>query len=281
MLADYHVHTEFSDDSTEPMENVIRRAISLGVKEICFTDHVDYGIKIDHDIYRRLSKTEQEKAGILLNVDYPAYFKQIAELKIKYQDRVTIRQGLEFGMQVHSIPAYQNIFDTYPLDFVILSCHQADDKEFWNHDFQKGKSPEEYNARYYQEIYNCILRYQDYSVLGHLDMIQRYNDPPYPFEASKEIITKILMQVIADGKGIEVNTSSFRYGLADRMPARGILELYYDLGGKIITIGSDCHKADDLCDHVADIQKELRTIGFTAFCTFEKMLPVFHDLPLF
>lgn len=47
MLADYHVHTEYSDDSTYPMENVILDAIDMGLDEICFTDHVDYGIKKD------------------------------------------------------------------------------------------------------------------------------------------------------------------------------------------------------------------------------------------
>ena len=52
----------------------------------------------------------------------------------------------------------------------------------------------------------------------------------------------ILEQVIADGKGIEVNTSSKRYGLKDSTPSHKILELYKDLGGTILTIGSDSHK---------------------------------------
>ena len=47
MLADYHVHTEFSDDSQELMEEQVKKAISLGLTELCFTDHVDYGIKKD------------------------------------------------------------------------------------------------------------------------------------------------------------------------------------------------------------------------------------------
>ncbi len=47
MRADYHVHTAFSDDSDYPMEQVVRDAIALGLEELCFTDHVDYGIKTD------------------------------------------------------------------------------------------------------------------------------------------------------------------------------------------------------------------------------------------
>jgi len=268
MLADYHVHTEFSDDSTEPMEDVVNQAIAIDIDEICFTDHVDYGIKTDHD--------EKQKPGQLLNVDYPNYFREITELAGKYQGQITLKQGLEFGMQTHTIEKYQKIFDTYDLDFVILSCHQVRDKEFWTYDFQRGKTPDDYNAEYYREIYECICQYKNYSILGHLDMIQRYNESLYPFEKSKGLITKILVRVIADNKGIEVNTSSFRYGLKDLMPARDILKLYHKLGGEIITIGSDCHKVTDLGDHIPYVKEELRKIGFTHFCTFERMQPIFH-----
>ncbi|MGL4607773.1 MAG: histidinol-phosphatase HisJ family protein [Eubacteriaceae bacterium] len=268
MLADYHVHTEFSDDSTEKMEVIIKKAIALGFEEICFTDHVDYGVKTDHD--------EEQKIGKFLNVDYPNYFRKISELKRKYKNQLTIKQGLEFGIQTHTIGKYQKLFNAYNLDFVILSCHQVKDNEFWTYDFQKGKSPDTYNTEYYSEIYKCITQYKDYSVLGHLDVIQRYNDVPYPFEKSKEIITKILKMVIKDHKGIEVNTSSFRYGLKGLMPARDILELYYQLGGKIITIGSDCHKAKDLGEDFLKTKMKLKKIGFTHFCTFDKMKPIYH-----
>ena len=49
MRTDYHLHCEFSDDSRETMDSQIKRAIELGLDEICFTDHVDYGIKKDWD----------------------------------------------------------------------------------------------------------------------------------------------------------------------------------------------------------------------------------------
>lgn len=39
MLADYHVHTEYSDDSVYPIEAVVKDAIGLGLDEICITDH--------------------------------------------------------------------------------------------------------------------------------------------------------------------------------------------------------------------------------------------------
>lgn len=280
MLADYHMHCKYSDDSDELLENNIKSAIEKGFNEICFTDHVDYGIKIDHDVYEKLSKENRKNA--VLNVDYPNYFTEIEKFQKIYQNKLVIKKGLEFGIQTHTIPQFQKLFDNYDLDFVILSCHQVGDKEFWTQDFQKGKTPDEYNAEYYEEIYKIINNFKDYSILGHLDLIQRYNKQfegeVYPFEKNKEIITKILKKVIEDGKGIEVNTSSFAYGLDDLTPSRDILKLYYKLGGKIITAGSDAHKAKDVGRHIKEIYNELKEIGFKEVCTYEKMKPIFHKL---
>ena len=285
MLADYHIHCKYSDDSEEDIEKIIETAINKGIGEICFTDHVDYGIKLDKDVFEKIDENAKKdwikKIGrIDLNVDYPNYFKEIEELREKYKDKITIRQGLEFGMQVHTIKDFQKLFDKYKekFDFVILSCHQVNDKEFWTNEFQKGKSIDEYNAEYYEEIYRVMSRYSDYSILGHLDHIQRYNETIYPFEKSREIIVKILKKVIEDNKGIEVNTSSFRYGLKELTPERDILKLYHELGGKIITIGSDAHKAENVGEHIPYIQEELKKIGFIDICTFDKMKPIFHKL---
>lgn len=285
MLADYHIHCKYSDDSEEDLEKIIETAINKEIGEICFTDHVDYGIKLDKDVFEKIDENAKKdwikKIGrIDLNVDYPNYFKEIEELREKYKDKITIRQGLEFGMQVHTIKDFQKLFDKYKekFDFVILSCHQVNDKEFWTNEFQKGKSIDEYNAEYYEEIYRVMNRYSDYSILGHLDHIQRYNETIYPFEKSREIIVKILKKVIEDNKGIEVNTSSFRYGLKELTPERDILKLYHELGGKIITIGSDAHKAENVGEHIPYIQEELKKIGFIDICTFDKMKPIFHKL---
>ena len=280
MLADYHIHSRYSDDSEEEIEINILSAIEKGFDEICLTDHVDYGVKIEYEEYLKLD--DEKKKITNSNVDYPSYFKEIEELQKKYGNRIKIKKGLEFGMQVHTISQFQNLFNRYEMDFVILSCHQVENREFWTGDFQKGKTSDEYNREYYDEIYKVINKYDNYSILGHLDLIQRYNKEfegdTYPFEKNREIIEKILKKVIKSGKGIEVNTSSFAYGLEDLTPAREILKMYYNLGGKVITVGSDSHRAKDIGRHIAYIYEELKKIGFKYICTFENMKPVFHTL---
>lgn len=276
MFCDYHVHTSYSDDSTYEMKDVVKDAIAMGMQEICFTDHVDYGIKLDWD---QKEKMVMRDGKPLANVNYPLYFSEIADLKRKYGKRISIKQGMEFGIQTHTMAQYEKLFSAYDFDFIILSCHQVDNQEFWTQDFQRHKTQKEYNERYYQEIKDVIERYKHYSVLGHLDLITRYDQAgTYPFSALKAQLEAILKTVIADGKGIEVNTSSHRYGLKDLTPARDILRLYRDLGGKIITIGSDSHKKEHLGAYIEETKKELKAMGFAYFCTFEKMQPIYHEL---
>jgi histidinol-phosphatase (PHP family) len=288
MFADYHIHSEFSDDSRELMEKQIEKAIELGLDEICFTDHVDYGIKKDWDegdIKWRggdgMSYDQSEKDP-LANVNYPEYFGKLLRMKETYKDRIIIKQGLEFGIQSITIPQFESLYAKYEdqLDFVLLSMHQVNNLEFWTQDFQKGKTQKEYNEEYYKEILNVIREFKHYSILAHLDLIVRYDkNGVYPFSEVEDIIAEILKQAIKDDKGIEVNTSSWHYGLKDTQPSRAILELYKDLGGKIITVGSDAHTTKYLADHVKDAYKILKDeIGFEEICTFKHMSPSFYKL---
>ncbi len=283
MRCDYHVHSAYSDDSQYPMEQVVQDAIALGLEEICFTDHVDYGIKRDWDDprgiqYRRGGPGEPERMP-LANIDHPRYSEEIARLGQQYGDRITIRLGAEFGMQRHTLPQYRRLFARYPYDFILLSVHQIGDQELWTQDYQRGKSQEAYQLGYYEELLELVQQYRDYSVLAHLDLIDRYDRAgAYPFERRRDILAEILTRVIQDGKGIEVNTSCHRYGLGDLTPSRQILALYRDLGGQILTIGSDSHRPAHLGSHIDGTLAELRQLGFCHLCTYRRMEPTFVAL---
>ena len=288
MRADYHLHCEFSDDSRERMETQIERAIELKLDEICFTDHVDYGIKKDWSegniIWRGgdAMSSGVEGKDPLANVNYPEYFSKIDRMRETYRGQIVIKKGLEFGIQSITADQFQELYNRYQdeLDFVLFSMHQVNNLEFWTQDFQRGKTQKEYNEEYYREIYKTQKIFKDYSVLAHLDLIVRYDkNGVYPFENVEDMIAEILKLAIADGKGIELNTSSWKYGLADTQPSRAILKLYKDLGGRILTAGSDAHVAKMLADHLDEGYTILRDeIGFKEICTFEKMQPVFHAL---
>lgn len=282
MLADYHVHTEFSDDSVYPLDTVCRDAIDRGFDEICITDHVDYGIKPDVDEFRRDPSLAPVVEGIpTTNVDYERYIPAIMQACERYAGRLEVRCGLEFGVQSHTQDRYNALFDrlSSSLDFIILSIHQVGNKEFWTGEFQRGRTQDEYNTAYYQEMLHVVDTFDNWSVLGHLDLIKRY-DPAgiWPHEKSEELVRQILVRTIEKGKGIEINTSSFRYGLPDLQPCTQILKLYRELGGRVITFGSDSHKPEHLGAHIPEVRERLRNLGFTEFCTYRHMQPVFHAL---
>lgn len=287
MLVDYHIHSEFSDDSITPMEEQVERAIELGIKEICFTDHVDYGIKKDWTEDPLLPRIVEDAADpssvrtLLTNVNYPEYFGKLLRMKKTYGDRITIRNGLEYGVQQHTIPQFEALVKQYDheLDFGLLSIHQVGDEEFWTGDFMRGKTQLEYNMGYYEEMREVISRFPHFDILAHVDSIARY-DPcgPIDFSCIKDILTDIFRLVIQGGKGIELNTSSWHYGLSDTTPSREILQLYRSLGGEIITIGSDAHTPKYVGDHISFGQSYLKELGFDKIYTYEKHRPIPHKI---
>ena len=277
MLADYHLHTEYSDDSFYNKKKCVKDACELGFDELCFTDHVDPGIKGDWGVDEVVYRGKEA----IMNVDYPKYFARIKHLQDKYAGKIVIKKGLELGMQVHTINYFEDLLRKYPLDFAILSIHQIDNLEFWTHDFQKLYSESEYYTLYYAQMYELVTKFKNYSVLGHMDLLKRYDekDGYDAFGNHKDIIRDILKVVINDGKGIEFNTSCWKYKLDDYMPSVNILKLYRELGGKIITIGSDSHKAEDLANgNILKARQILKDLGYETFNTFENMQPIFHKL---
>lgn len=265
MKCDYHLHSCYSHDSNTPVEFQIKRAISLGLDELCFTEHVDY---LSYD-----SESVSEKSR---------YFHELEDMRRKFDGRIKIKAGFEFGVQTHTVRKFESLFEHYrdEIDFILLSIHQIDDKDLWSGEYQRGKSQDEYNMGYYEELLNVMKNFHDYSVLAHLDLMVRYDKKgAYPFTKVRDVVAEILTLAISDNKGIELNTSSWRYGLKDTQPCRDILRLYRDLGGEILTLGSDAHTPDYLYAHMNEARDILKNeIGFRHFCTFDKMIPVFHEL---
>ncbi|KAB3529782.1 histidinol-phosphatase HisJ family protein [Alkaliphilus pronyensis] len=264
-MFDYHVHSHFSPDANMTMELGIKAAISKGIKEICFTDHIDYDF---------------DGEGNNITFDYMEYQKTIKEYQLKYNDRIRIKQGVEFGLQSHTLDKYSRDFKDNSFDFIIGSLHSVEKKDLFSGAFYSEKTQLEAYRVYFEELYDILCDFDDFSVLGHLDVVKRYGsfDIPLPLEAYYEATSKILKKVIDKGKGIELNTSGIRYRVGDYHPSLDVFRLYYELGGEIITIGSDAHTTNQLSFDLKNAVKALEAIGFKYVCTFSRMVPSFHRL---
>ena len=274
MLADYHVHSGFSDDSSYPLRQVALDAERLNLDEVCFTEHVDYGVKPE---WNQPDTARFEDGRPVTNCPYVPYLDELGRVRDELAGRVRIRAGLELGVQTTTIRENHALARCLGdrLDFVICSVHQVGDLEFWNGTFQEGRTQEEIHRAYYEELLGVVECFRDYSVLGHLDLIRRY-DPfaretgPYPFGRVRDLVAEILRRVIEGGKGIEVNTSGIRYGLGDFQPAREVLELYRDLGGTVVTVGLDSHRPEHLGSYLRRAYRELEGLGFAGVWTFSR-----------
>ena len=168
-------------------------------------------------------------------------------------------------------------------DFIIASFHTAEKNDLYNGDFFENYSQWEAYLQYLKTVLKVVKIYDNYSVLGHLDIIRRYGDfdlQPDLMENNKaaELIREILKVIIANNKGLEVNTSGYRIDGQNPLPSFEILKVYYQLGGKILTIGSDSHNTNTLANKFDYTISELKKIGFTELSTFSNMQPEFHKI---
>lgn len=264
-LADYHIHTSFSIDSDAPMEDMLISAIDKGMKEIAFTDHVDYD-----------SKYYPEP-------DYDGYLPVFNKLKEKYKDKIKIILGVEIGLESLWADKINALTAKYPFDFIIGSSHCVltkdlyfDQKEYFN-----DRTKKEAYTTYFLELYKNIQSCHDFNVYGHMDFISRYGmyeDNTLEYRDYSDLIDSCLASLIEKDKGIEINTSGFRYGIDGTYPSMTILKRYRELGGEIITAGSDSHRPEDTGDHIEYAYDMMRTAGFKYVSVFRNRKPEFIKL---
>ncbi|NLK72104.1 MAG: histidinol-phosphatase HisJ family protein [Clostridiales bacterium] len=258
-MYDYHMHTSFSADSTASMEEMIESAIKKGFKEIAITDHIDY---------------DYPDLQIDFSLDFENYHNALEKNAQKYKNQIRVVKGLEMGIQKHILNECMAAANEYPYDFIIASVHAAEKKDLDTGAYFENKSPYQSYIDYYTYVYDCLKEFKDYSVTGHLSLIDRYKkyiSEPVAYNVYSDIVEEIFKLIINDGKGIELNASCYRYNTEELMPSIEMLKLYKELSGEIITVGSDAHSPEYIgykFDYIYDL---LSNIGFKYIATFNNM----------
>lgn len=265
--ADFHTHTSFSSDSGTSPEDMVKKAIVLGLQTICFTDHQDIDYPGEKDEFQL--HTEE-------------YFQEMQKLQEKYKKDIDIRIGVEIGLQPHLGEAYRKYILAYPFDFVIGSVHVIDHADPYYPEFFDGKTDEEVYFHAFEETLSGVKAIDDFDVLGHIDYIVRYGKDwgkGYSYMKFAEPIDAVLKYLIEHGKGIELNTAGFKYGLGFAHPHPDVLKRYRELGGEIITIGSDGHRTEHIAYDFPKVSDLLKNCGFQYYTEFKSRKPVFKRLP--
>ncbi len=266
MYSDSHTHTRFSSDSLAPVEYMIKRAIELKMQYLSITDHQDFDFP-------------GEEVMFSLNVD--EYIKRLNFLKAKYKKDINLIIGVEIGLEPYLDKRIKEFVKLYDFDFVIGSSHLANRKDPYYPEFFEKRSKISALSEYFLATLNNLDYINDFDVYGHLDYVIRYapnKDDGYYYKDYKDILDSILIKLINMGKGIEINTGAFQKGLNFTNPSVDIIRRYKELGGELLTLGSDSHSVDFLgnkLDYAGFLAKDA---GFKHYNVFVARKPIYLDL---
>lgn len=275
MKTDFHMHTNFSTDAdpTITPRMQIEAAIRKGLEIICITDHYD------EDYPAKENGLEEATHSFCFDLD--RYFNTLSSLRDSYHGKIDVRIGVEIGLQPHLGAFYHKMMGAYPFDFVIGSAHVFGGIDPY---FEREHSPKSDEERYreaFEEMLIDVQNTDDFDVLGHIDYVVRYGKEQakhYHYDMYAEILDEILKTVILKGKGIELNTAGFKYGLGFAHPKPEILKRYRELGGEIITVGSDGHCPEHLAYDFDKVKEILREAGFHYYTVFRERKPEFLSI---
>jgi histidinol-phosphatase (PHP family) len=258
-LYDYHTHSAHSTDGKDEIKDLCVSAVSKGLMEIAISDHF-----------------EPTKG----NESYPVYkaekyFEDINKARELCSGKIKIITAVELG-QPHHFPEHSlDLINTHKYDYVLASAHKMENDT----DFSELVYHEEnmdYNCLKYLAELQLLAQWNNFDCIGHLDLVKRYA-ANYSTRAClmnyREYLEDVLTTIIRNGKGIEINTSGLRQASKACMPDLDIASLYHQLGGEIITVGSDAHAAEDVGKGIGDAIELIKNAGFKYLTVFSGREP--------
>lgn len=268
--ADVHLHSNFSGDCEATIDSMVEKGIELGLTHMCFTEHLD----IDY-VYEK----PEDEGMFDLNVD--SYLYDLLRVKSKYKDKITLLFGIELGLQPHLMRPLAIAAKTHDFDFIIGSSHLCHRKDPYLPSFFEGRSEDEAHREYFESVLENVKKISNYDVYGHLDYVLRYGptaNASYSYRKHADILDEILKTLIDKEKGLEYNTGGFYKGLTGEDPYVDILKRYRELGGEIITIGSDAHEPAYVGFGLEKAAETLLACGFRYYTVFDGRLPEYFPI---
>ena len=276
-LIDCHTHTQFSVDSEADINLMIEKAISLGLKAYAVTDHCECNRWYSEEHYRG----EETYRYFDFSKDFENSVSAVTRLKAEYSDRINLLCGVEMGQATHDKEIAERIVSDKRLDYVIASIHQlykTEDFAFIDYTRLSQAEIKGLLERYFTEVFE-LCRWGKFDVLGHLTYVLRYIEGAFGIKVDMSpydlIIEDIFKTLVAKGKGIEINTSGLRQKYGDTFPTYDYVKLYRELGGEILTLGSDSHFVDDVGKGIDVGAQIAKKAGFDYIAYYKNRKPVF------
>lgn len=260
-LSDCHTHSICSFDGRDSAAMLARHAVESGLHYLAITDHCECNEYFEKNVRDDIARSVTE----------------IARTKVSLGGALRLRTGIELGQPTQDRKAADDVLALANYDFVLGSLHNLRGEQ----DFYFLRYPDrEYAAglldRYLTELYELVE--QDlFDSLAHLDYPLRYMagevGMSLEYNGFPEKLDEILRLLAKNGKALEVNTSGLRQRIGRTLPDIHILRRFRELGGKLVTVGSDAHRWGDVGAGIEDAFDLLRECGFTSFAVYENRVP--------
>ncbi len=260
MLLDCHNHSRHSFDGKETVPDICQTAEALGLSYFALTDHCDMVGGFTGEFLR---KAIGSSTGELI-----AY-------RESHQTRCQLLCGMELGDPLDNLTLAEEMLSLYPYDVVIGSVHTDGQEDYYFGDYRT--MPQAALEKSLDEYFKRILRMVEwgkFDVLAHLTYPLRYvvGDAGRKIDLAlyQDTIDNIFQTVIEKGLVLEVNVSGLRQSIKETLPGKELLKRYYALGGRLVTLGSDAHRCEDIGVGIDEGEKLLQEVGFTDLCWFSE-----------
>lgn len=261
-IVDLHSHTDNSFDGHHSTMFLCETACMKGIRALAFTDHLEM------DAFYRDSF---DRTAI------QAYF-EVAKAKSAFSGKLIICNGAELGQAVYDLPVTEKLLSTMNYDIVIGSIHNLPNvQDFYYMDFNDE------SIDYYvllDDYFNWELKlaqWGGFDTLAHLTYPLRYivgnYGKPVDMTRYSEIIDEILVTLIRSGKSLEINTAGLRQPIGVTSPDESIVRRYKQLGGEMITVGSDAHFAEHLGAGIEQGYELALRCGFDKIALYQNRTP--------
>jgi histidinol-phosphatase (PHP family) len=261
-IADFHVHSDNSPDGENSVIELCENAVSMGTDIIAVTDHCEVNTfyKDSYDVGVRQSFVEVKKAISVFN------------------NQIQVFMGLELGQATFDLKTANMITSSLPYDVILGSMHSLPNRNDFSFLSYNSIDADSLFSEYLEELFKLIC-WGGFDVLSHLTYPLRYMNGEQGLNLSPcdftPLIEKVMREIIIRGIALEVNTSGLRQKYGKTMPDLYCLKLYKSLGGKLITLGSDAHRAEDIGKGIPEGIKLLKQAGFDKYCIYKKRKPEF------
>lgn len=250
VVSDHHVHPDYSFDAEGSIEDYCRMAFNIGLKEICFTTHYDADpARIDHEGFMIIDGQKEKLSDEAVG----HYLDDIKKATDKYGHfGLVVEGGLEFGYFPGCEKLVSHLHSKFRLDYRLGAVHSIDGlcicyKEEAQKLFSKYTLAQMAD-RYFETVDQCAAT-GVFDCLAHLDIYRRYGLEYYGDEIltiHRGRIEKLFETMIKYEVGYELNTSAIRHGHNEYYPNMEIVNQARSAGARLISLGSDAHRPDDL-----------------------------------